>query len=340
MSSGLAQNKLKSLLFAMMRFLDYHIGMNDIFLIFNKILPILVFLFLGSLFRRIQLLKKETIDDLKHFIVNVTLPAVLFVSFLNTTIELRYLTLMIVMFLLCVILLVIAKRFYRHKAVRYIPFLFTGFEFGMLGISLFASAYGMGAIGPIAIIGIGHEFFIWFIYLSYLLKENEKTASTKNLLRSFFTSPVILAILSSVLLNLLGLRPFISNLFFSEGLFTSLEWLLNLTPPIILIIVGYEIRFSRDTMKESAKLVLVRMLLVFPFGLLISFFIIHKLLGLNLNFQIALWTFLLLPPPFILPLYMPPGFDNEKSLINNTLFLNTIISIVLFIILFAFFPVL
>jgi len=247
---------------------------------------------------------------------------------------------MIVMFLLCVVLLVIAKRFYHRKGTRYIPFLFTGFEFGMLGISLFASAYGMDAIGPIAIIGIGHEFFIWFVYLTFLLKENEKATSAKSLLRSFFTSPVILAILSSVLLNLLGLRQSISNLFFSEGLFTSLEWLLNLTPPIILIIVGYEIHFSKKTMKESAKLVLMRILLILPFGLFISFFIVHKLLGLTLNFQIALWTFLLLPPPFILPLYMPPGFDNEKSLINNTLFLNTIISIVLFIVLFAFFPVL
>ncbi|MCD6474639.1 MAG: hypothetical protein J7K85_00075 [Anaerolineaceae bacterium] len=314
--------------------------MNDILLILNKIFPVLVFLFLGSLFRRIQLLKKETIDDLKKFIVNVSLPAVLFVSFLNTTIELRYLVLMIVMFLLCVVLLVIAKRFYHRKGARYIPFLFTGFEFGMLGISLFASAYGMDAIGPIAIIGIGHEFFIWFVYLTFLLKENEKATSAKSLLRSFFTSPVILAILSSVLLNLLGLRQSILNLFFSEGLFTSLEWLLNLTPPIILIIVGYEIHFSKKTMKESAKLVLMRILLILPFGLFISFFIVHKLLGLTLNFQIALWTFLLLPPPFILPLYMPPGFDNEKSLINNTLFLNTIISIVLFIVLFAFFPVL
>ena len=324
----------------MLIFPDYHNDMNDILLILNKIFPVLVFLFLGSLFRRIQLLKKETIDDLKKFIVNVSLPAVLFVSFLNTTIELRYLVLMIVMFLLCVVLLVIAKRFYHRKGTRYIPFLFTGFEFGMLGISLFASAYGMDAIGPIAIIGIGHEFFIWFVYLTFLLKENEKATSAKSLLRSFFTSPVILAILSSVLLNLLGLRQSISNLFFSEGLFTSLEWLLNLTPPIILIIVGYKIHFSKKTMKESAKLVLMRILLILPFGLFISFFIVHKLLGLTLNFQIALWTFLLLPPPFILPLYMPPGFDNEKSLINNTLFLNTIISIVLFIVLFAFFPVL
>jgi len=324
----------------MLIFPDYHNDMNNILLILNKIFPVLVFLFLGSLFRRIQLLKKETIDDLKKFIVNVSLPAVLFVSFLNTTIELRYLVLMIVMFLLCVVLLVIAKRFYHRKGTRYIPFLFTGFEFGMLGISLFASAYGMDAIGPIAIIGIGHEFFIWFVYLTFLLKENEKATSAKSLLRSFFTSPVILAILSSVLLNLLGLRQSISNLFFSEGLFTSLEWLLNLTPPIILIIVGYEIHFSKKTMKESAKLVLMRILLILPFGLFISFFIVHKLLGLTLNFQIALWTFLLLPPPFILPLYMPPGFDNEKSLINNTLFLNTIISIVLFIVLFAFFPVL
>ena len=43
--------------------------------------------------------------------------------------------------------------------------LITGFEYGMLAISLFGAAYGLDKIGYIAIVDLGHEIFIWFVFL-------------------------------------------------------------------------------------------------------------------------------------------------------------------------------
>ena len=47
--------------------------------------------------------------------------------------------------------------------------------------------------------------------------------------------------------------------------------------------------------------------------------------------QAAMFTLIILPPPFILPLYMREGIADERRYINNVLSLSALVSIVIFI---------
>jgi hypothetical protein len=69
----------------------------------------------------------------------------------------------------------------------------TGFESGMLGISLFGSAYGLSQVGYFAVVDLGHELFIWFFFLALLLAKRDGIRSPGRLFGAFIRSPVIIA---------------------------------------------------------------------------------------------------------------------------------------------------
>lgn len=314
--------------------------MENALYIFNSVLPILIFLWIGHLLRKHSFFSPETIDNIKKFIVNFTLPAVLFTSFLDIDFGWNYLLLMVLVFFLCVVLYLYGratKRIFQQTWV-YFPFLMTGFEFGMLGLSLFGSAYGLENFGKMAILGVPHEFFIWFVYVTLLVRETSPLPSIGSLLKSFISSPVIIAIFASILLNLSGWAAWLTNAFFADGLFKVLNLLASLTAPLILLVVGYDIKIRRTNIKSSVLVVLLRLGLLIPLALLINHYILAALLHLDRGFQIAFFTLLILPPPFIIPIFMKKDLTEEKAFITNTLMLHTVASIVVFIIYFAHNP--
>jgi predicted permease len=314
--------------------------MNQTVFVINAILPILLLLTVGHLLRRTQLFNDNTVAGLKKVVVNITLPAVLFTSFLETSLESRYLLLMGLVFLLCVLLYFfgkLVKKIFKQKW-QYFPFLFTGFEFGMLGLSLFGTAYGLSNFGSMAILGIPHEIFIWFVYLTLLLKQGNQTPTIKNMLKSFATSPIIIAIILSVSINLLGFASAIKGFILSDGIFEFLDILAGLTGPIILLMIGYEIHISKTNIKSSLTVVAVRLGTLIPLALLLNTLVLDQLFNLGNNFQAAFFTLLILPPPFIIPVFMKDGLDEEKIYINNTLMLHTVASILVFIVYFSINP--
>ena len=81
---------------------------------------------------------------------------------------------------------------------------------------------------------------------------------------------------------------------------------------------------------EALAVTGLRLALLLPLAIILSAFVVQQLMGLNEYFQAAIFTLLILPPPFIIPLYMPRGSPAEKTYVNNVLTLYTIVTIVLF----------
>jgi predicted permease len=300
--------------------------------IINRVLPIVLLISLGYLLRRKRFISDKGIDDLRKLIVNLALPAVLFLSFLQIELEVKFLFFIILTFSLCVILYGLGKLLEPHFGAdhEYFPFLMTGFEYGMLGISLYGSAYGLDKIGHIAIVDLGHELFIWFIFLALLIKKRDGIQNSRILLTSFLKSPVIIAILSGVLVNLLGVSELLYSLPVSGGVLVTLEYLGNLTVPLILIIVGFGINLDRDYIGEALSVTGLRLVLLLPLAVILSTFLVQRWMGLNEYFQAAIFTLLILPPPFIIPLFMHTEASKEKRYVNNVLTIYTIFTIVLF----------
>ena len=302
--------------------------------ILNQVLPILLLIGLGALLRSAKTISDSAAEDLKKIIVNTALPSVLFLAFLRMELKTEYLALFFGFFTLCVLLLLLGKalRPALGRGHEYFPFMATGFEYGMLGVSLIGSAYGIEAIGYSAIIALGHEIFIWFVFVPLLLSKRDGITRPRELMRVFFTAPVILGILSGIALNLLGLSETLETLPATGAVLKTLAFLSNLTVPLILIVVGHTLRLHGGMLKEALPLVSLRFILLIPLALAINTYVLRGLLHLARPFEVAFFTIVILPAPFIIPLFMKNSaeMEAEKTWVTNTLTINTIISIAVF----------
>ncbi len=179
----------------------------------------------------------------------------------------------------------------------------------------------MEKIGYIAVADLGHEIFIWFVFLPLLLIKRDGAQNPKDVVKSFLSAPVVIAILASIFFNVMGWQDLLYQLPLIGAGMSALEFLSNLTVPMILIIVGYSIRFDRVDLKDALLVVAIRLGILIPLVLIVNNYLIRGLLQLERSFEVALFTLLVLPPPFIIPLYTGPDLNTEeKQYINNQYF--------------------
>ena len=302
--------------------------------IVNRVLPILILLLVGFGMRRIRFITRGTVDDMRKLVVNLALPAVLFTAFLEVELQSSDLVTVVAVFVICVVLFIVGKLFHNRfgSGHDYFPFLMTGFEAGMLGISLFGTAYGLDRVGHFAIVDLGHELFIWFVFLALLLVKRDGIRKPADLLRAFISSPVIIAILTGITGNVLDLADSFAEWPITGGLLNTLGVVAGLTVPLILLIVGYGLHLDLAGIREAVRPVLVRLLVVAPLAVLLPPILMGDILNGGEYAEAALFTLLILPPPFIIPLYMKPGVEDERRYVNNVLSLYTVVSIAVFIV--------
>lgn len=304
-----------------------------------KFLPIILLLLIGIIIKRVNFLSEASMAELKKFVVNISLPALLFFAFLNTNFQLTYIWIILVVFLLNIIMLFFGKFVQSIFKVRniYFPLMFTGFEMGMLGFSLYGSIYGAENLNFIGVLDLGQEIFVWFVLVSILSSLQNNAISIKASLKTFISSPVIISILLGTLLNILGLRELINTNIFLSGFTTTLSMIAQITIPLILIIIGYQLKLKFSKFHLPFITILFRLLSMIILGILINIIIFNHLLHLQKEFSIAFFTMLILPPPFIIPLFIRAGDIELEEYVGNTLSLGTIFTIFGFYILVLLF---
>lgn len=306
--------------------------MNQTAQIINQVLPILFLIFLGNRLRVHKFILEDTVEELKKIVINIALPAVLFISFTRIELASSYFTLSLLIFTICVFLLLVGKILQPFLAPQYsyFPYMTTGFEYGMLGVSLFGSAYGLENLGYIAVVDLGHEVFIWFVLLPLLLAKGDGRGDIKSILSTFCKNPVVISIVLGLAINFAGFSDQISKIVVLGAVVKALEFLSGLTIPLILIIVGYGIHIKLEGIQDVLKIIVVRYTMIIPILFLFNKYIVRDMFQLGQPFEIALFTLFILPSPFIIPLFMKKGGTKEREYINNVLALQTVISVVIF----------
>ena len=294
----------------------------------RKLMPILILLSIGFVAKKKNLFSEVFVQGLKVLIINIALPAVLFDAFSMMEFRLSYLLLFIIMFTYCVILYMIGNGL--HK---FLPNTFhwkntkgymTGFEFGMIGVGLFGAIWGMDHLWIIMLIAFGHELFIWFFYILMISKSGNKTTGPYETLKHFLKTPTILAIVIGVVVNLTGIRAWMEVNVLGESILAAVSFLKPLTSPLILIIVGYTMTFHVARLHETAVYLLSRTILVIGLGMIVFVAIRYMIPGLDPLFTTAFYAFILLPAPYILPLYITE--KKEVEYFTQLLVYSTIVS--------------
>jgi hypothetical protein len=308
----------------------------------GRVLPVLLLFVLGAVLRRRAFLAEATVADLRRFVLAVTLPSALFLTFLRVSLELRYLPIVLIVFAACVVMLLVGPGLVRLTGVRS-PFagpLMTGFEAGMLGYAIYGGVFGQENLYRFGIVDLGQVLFVFFVLATVLTQRaTGVTPGVGATVLAFVRTPVILAILAGVVGNVVGLGGLLDSTPVSAALLTTLGLLGACTTPLIAVVIGYSTRLRPGALSRPARTVAIRMaawvVLAVPFAL----FVVRGVLGLDPLFAAAVMTMAILPPPFVIPLYMgtAPVDQAERDYVADTLSLATVATLVAFTVVAAVF---
>jgi len=309
--------------------------MENLYVVLLKFIPVLLLILLGTLIRRIKLLKPETIQELKTILINISLPSMFILTFAKTDFQIRYLLIFFAVFAVYLITLAMGKGFSKRLCPgnSYYPSVFCGHETGMLGYALFTAFFGAENTYKIAIFDIGQVVFVFFVLVNFLRKQNGTNATAKQVVLGFAKSPIILSIFTGIILSSTGLTASLQKFQITDSFVNVLTLLGNLTVPIICISIGYELKINKNNILSPFLTVVLRMAIMLAFAFLINEFLVTRVLHLDKSFEVALYTMFLLPPPFVIPIFINQDAVKEKNDILNVISIHIVLTLAAFLVL-------
>ena len=299
--------------------------MNRSIEVLQTVLPVLIMLIIGMICRSRKLISREGISALKSVVVNITLPAVLLKAFAGTSYSF-----MDVVCLAAWALGRAAQKIFRMPS-RFVPFLTTGFEAGMLGYALFEMLYGSSRTAEFARIDLGQVLFVFTVYKILLGMEGREKTDFGQLMREMVFSPIILAIAAGVILGASGLYSALIPSGVSGIFDACTDFVSAPTSAIILLTIGYDLVMKDIPWASTVKVTAVR------FGIMMLlravFLAVLHLLWPGNGLNSAANVMFILPPPFVLPVFADDA--DQRVYVSSALSVSTLLSIICFAVLAA-----
>ncbi|MGN0413621.1 MAG: AEC family transporter [Lachnospiraceae bacterium] len=308
--------------------------MGNVIQICNTILPVILMLAIGMICRQKKLLSREGISALKSVVVNITLPAVMVNAFATMEYSGKNIILTLMMFGICLIAWILGKLIKNifHMESRFIPFLTTGFEAGMLGYALFMLLYGSDRISDFASIDLGQVLFVFTLYKILLGLDGQEKVSAKGLVKDMIQSPTVIAILAGVLLGATGLYDMLAGPGISSMIDACTNFVSAPTSAIILLTIGYDLVLDHIPWAAVGKVTVVRIAIMAALRVLAG--VIVRAVGLGDSLDQALNVMMILPPPYVLPVFADD--EKQREYVSSSLSVMTLITIIGFILLAVF----
>lgn len=300
------------------------------------ILPVIVMLLIGMICREKKLISAEGVDGLQALVMNFTLPISLFYTFYRASIRVDTVIFPITFFVVTAGGIFLGKllcRIVREKDV-YFPFALTGYEAGMLGYALFGILLGNDKITQFALMDIGHVLAIFTIYVAMVKSVGGSRQTAGEMIKSIFSTPVLIGILLGVVFSITGIGGWLERSSAGVLLGRICEFVAAPTSAVILVVIGYRMKFKGIAWKKISRVIGLRLMEQGIMAALV--FLLFMTLGGICSEELTLLSaaiLMLLPPPFVLPLYVDG--EEKKEFYSSAISVYTMLSIIGFMILSA-----
>ncbi len=227
--------------------------------ILQMALPVLITFGLGYLCKRKNIFGPEGLKGLKAIVSHVTLPAVVLYAFMTAEYSGKIMLTFLVVFLSCGLGLLagFALRRFVKPYGKFLPFLVTNFEGGMLGYTLFGLLYA-GQTRIFAMVDIGQTFAAFTIFLTTLKAVGGEKVNAGGLAKSMVTNIIFLCIVIGAGLGMLGVGNWMLSSAAGAVAGDVIQFVAAPTGALILIIVGYELSFQKTLFLPVIKTVGLR----------------------------------------------------------------------------------
>ena len=303
-----------------------------IFGILETVLPVLVVTALGYLFGRKGWISEEAVAGMKSFVMNLTLPVVVFAAFYRTSFHGGMLLCagsVTVVNLLGMGAGALINRLMGGKRPM-LPFLTCGFEIGMLGYALYGMLTGPGAQSNLAMMDAGQGVFIFTVYFGLLNARTGKSGKAAAL--DTLRSPILIALVLGILLGATGLGRRLDAGPLGGTVEAVLTFIKTPTSCVILFVIGAQMQLSLSAVRRAAVLVAVRTAVMATLCAL-CVFVVSRFVPMTRELLLAYGVLFILPASYVLPIYEKD--PAEQALLSSTLSLNTLVTLLLFAVISA-----
>ena len=301
--------------------------------VFTKVLPIFLYCTVGVVGRKTAILSQETINQIKKLVLNIIFPCLLFPLFLLMELNINHMGLVLLMMLILALDCVAGYFVNRLPFLRIktLPLYCSAFSYASLGIPLYALMHGTENLPIFAVMGVGHELFVWLIYYSLVRFTLAKEKLNAKMVLSKLFTPVIVAILSGLLLNILGIGRWMQSQMLMQSLVDGVALVGALFAPLTLLCVGYNMRVNKKYVTKGMKLVVVRLLVTFSVAYALKPLYDMLVVPSSLT-NAAFFTWAVLPPVYSYTLMMGEDVpEKDKAVVDTASILQTIINMGIFI---------
>ena len=308
--------------------------MSRVIEVLQTVLPVVAVLLIGMLCRIRGKLTRDGVNTLKLVAVDITLPAMLLGAFASADYGLRSVVVPLIMFAVCVAgwaLGRLARRILKMPS-RFVPFLTTGFEAGLLGYTLYAILFGTSETSNFALIDLGQVLFVFTLYKALLGVDTPGKARRGSLAHDMLTSPIIIAIFVGVLLGATGLYRALAPSGVVGVFEACVKFIAAPTSVLILLSIGYDLVFKDVRWMETGKVVAVRLAIMLPMmGAMLA--LTTALFGYERPLAGAIILMFILPPPFVLSVFDDDA--DQRAYVSSALSVSTLVAITGFAVLAA-----
>jgi predicted permease len=271
--------------------------------VLTTLMPVLLIVLFGMLLRRRKVLSERTVSELKNLLTNNILPVVIFNAL--ATAQLNDRSWIQIGFMMAILFAAfglgfLVRRLVREPYRKYVPFMVTLYEGGMIAYPLYSQLCGSENLYRIAILDIAGILFCFGFYMNVLasVESGEKGTFKEGIVKALKT-PAFVAALLGVIMDCTGLvDPFVASKV--GGIYTAIVRTISAPlTPMILLVVGYSIEADREMIVPCLQTIGLR-ILIQAVMMAIALFAMRRMMGADPVRDKAILIFMSVPTTYSL----------------------------------------
>ena len=233
--------------------------METFFSVAAVIAPIFITVYLGMVARKKALITPEGVQGLQQFVLNMALPCLIFNSILTAKVGAESLAIMGMLFpfVLGVTLWAFRKGMKKYP-YKNLPMIFGAQESGMLGVPLFLILFGSANVYHMVILDLT-QAIVGHPTIAIVSCDAGDSPKPGEILKKVFTSPLVIACLIALGLNLSGAGTLLLESGIGQVVTEVTTFLGQPVSTLMIFSVGYNLSLSAENRGEILKLCLLRL---------------------------------------------------------------------------------
>jgi predicted permease len=297
--------------------------------VLRAVVPVIVLLAMGMVFRRTGFISRRGIDDIKILVSRVMLTVAVFHALATADYSVRTFEMVGVMLLIELATFLagfVVRRAFPPDRAKYIPYLMSLYEGGMLAYPLYINLCGSDALSNIAVLDIAGLLFGFSVWMSMLQQQEQGTAITaRGIAVSALHTPTFIGAVLGVVCGLTGAVTWLLTTP-AGTIYSGVESMI--TAPLnalILLAVGYDMDLSPAKIREVIKPIMFR-LLIQAAAMAAAVAAVRTLFPDNREMLLAVIIYMSVPTTFSMQTYIrDPGGSTYVSTTNSLYVLCTVV---------------